>query len=88
MGGGVARHLGDLQDVLLHETAVAVVKDKLAQGTPKAAWRETPAEFYVRLREVGPQITAKGGMDSLCRREWPQRIHDLVHDPTGDRLGK
>ena len=87
MGGEATRQPGDIQDVLLHETAVAVVRLELAQGIPRAVWRETPEEFNVRLPEVRQQITAKGGMDSLCR-EWPQRIHDLVHDPKGDRLRK
>ena len=66
---------------------MSLVKEKLVHCAPKKPWEETPEDFYARLRKVAQEINSGARMDELCR-EWPQRLHDLVHVTKGDRLRK
>ena len=77
----------DIPDVLLHETSISGLRSLLSESTPTKPWLETPEELQTRLQQVVRQINSEYDVDNLCR-EFPQRLHDLVHVTKGDRLKK
>jgi hypothetical protein len=77
---------GQLQDLMLHETAVSWMRVKLAQSLPKKPWWETLDSYRARLKTCAAQINAHHDVESLCK-ELPQRLRDL-DELEGDRLRK
>ena len=75
---------GNLQEVLLHETAVAWVRRREAVSQPLRPWKETPAEYAARLRSICQYINANFDVEGLCRK-FPERLQ-LVVDAEGDRI--
>ena len=75
---------GNLQDFLLHETAVAWIRYREKKSKPKVPWEETPAEVGQRLRAICQDINDNLEVDDLCRR-FPKRLQALV-DAKGERL--
>ena len=49
---------GALQEVMLHETAVAWCRYKLARCLPARPWLETPEEYRTRLKAAVAEINA------------------------------
>ena len=76
---------GQLQDFLLHETAMAWVRERLKKTVPKRPWSETVA-YHARLRTCAAHCNAKYKIENLCR-EVPWRIQELANRQ-GDRLPK
>ena len=78
----------DIADVLLHETAVSWIRQRLhATGTElKQPWRETPAELGKRLAGIVADINTKLDVHGLCM-EFPDRLETLKKRK-GDRLPK
>ena len=76
---------GNLQDVLLHETAVAWIRRRETRTRPEEPWKESPQDFGVRLRSIAQDINNKCNVEGLCR-QLPRRLVDLA-DRAGDRLG-
>ena len=77
---------GHLQEIMLHETAVAWCRYKLARCVPARPWLESVEEYGTRLKKVVAEINAEHNVDGLCR-ELPGRVAELVA-AKGGRLAK
>ena len=77
---------GQLQEVMLHETAMAWVRERLSKTQPKNKWEETVEMYHARLKDVASYINAQYDVEGLCW-ELPGRIDDL-NARKGDRLSK
>ena len=77
---------GALQEVMLHETAVAWVRYKLARCVPARPWLETAEDYGARLKAVVAEVNREHDLDSLCR-DLPNRAQ-LVRDAEGGRIAK
>ena len=86
MGADATRQPGDLKDLMLHETAVAWLDDRLTVTTPSAAWGESVDAFGSRLKQACEYINANHEVENLCR-ELPQRLLTL-RQKEGARLKK
>ncbi len=86
MGADASAQPGNLQELLLHETAVSWMRVGLAKTVPKECWAETLPAYRSRLKAVCANINAKHDVAGLCR-ELPERVADL-DQRKGDRLAK
>ena len=77
---------GQLQEVMLHETAVSWTRLRLTQTLPKRSWEETTEAYYTRLRTCAAYINEHYDVRGLCN-ELPARVAELERR-RGDRLGK
>ena len=79
---------GDISDVLLHETAMAWLRDRLHKSTAsvRKPWEETPTEVAARLQTVVAGINRDCDVSGLCM-EFPDRLLKL-RQSKGDRLKK
>lgn len=84
MGQNAQIQPGHMQEILLHETAVSWIRWRLAQTVPKECWKETPAQYESRLKQVVADINANLDVEGLCRM-LPERLQKLV-DSDGARL--
>ena len=75
---------GRLQEVMLHETAVSWIRDRLRKSIPPQPWLETPKEYESRLKCCCDYINENFNVDGLCRA-LPSRVNALVQNK-GDRL--
>ena len=71
---------------MLHETAVAWIRYKLAQCVPARSWLETAQDFRARIKAVVAEINRTHDVDSLCR-ELPGRVQQ-VKAAEGGRINK
>ena len=85
-GDDASMQPGQLQEVMLHETAVSWLRLRLTKTLPAQAWTETTDAYVARLKECAAYCNAHYDIDGLCR-ELPQRLEDL-EDAEGDRLAK
>jgi hypothetical protein len=83
-GDDAARQPGQLQDVLLHETAVAWLRHFLALSTPRQPWLETRQAYGDRLKEACRKANASYNVEDLCG-SFVKRVNDVVARK-GDRL--
>ena len=84
MGADASEQPGTLQELLLHETAMAWVRERLKKTVPKVPWQESNEAYGSRLKEVAAYINANYNVDNLCR-ELPDRVATLLKRK-GDRL--
>ena len=77
---------GQLQEVMLHETAVSWMRLRLARTVPRRSWEETVEAYRSRLKDCAAYINANYNIDSLCR-ELPDRVAEL-RKREGGRLAK
>jgi len=77
---------GQLQELMLHETAVSWVRDRLKKTLPRRCWEETEEAYGARLKEAASYINSTHDVEGLCM-EFPGRLRDLV-ERNGDRLAK
>ena len=77
---------GQLQDFLLHETAMAWMRDRLKKTKPRQAWTETVDAYRSRLKACAAYCNENYDVEGLCR-EVPGRLQELVKRQ-GDRLPK
>ena len=68
MGDDASQQPGALQEVMLHETAVAWVRYKLARCVPARPWLETPEDHGPRLKAVVAEVNREHDLESLCRQ--------------------
>ena len=68
---------GHMQELMLHETAVAWLRHRLEATVPKKSWEETPAAFAARLRTCCAYINRHHDVRGLCRA-FPRRVEDLL----------
>ena len=86
MGNNGSRQPGDLKDLMLHETAVAWLTNRLKLTTPVASWNETPEDFGARLRQATDYINSHYDVEGL-QRGLPARLEEL-DNRKGGRIGK
>ena len=84
MGDDAGKQPGSLQEVLLHETAVAWIRCRLACTVPAKCWEETRQEYSTRLKRCCEHINDEHDVDALCRA-FPKRCKKL-DDAQGCRL--
>jgi hypothetical protein len=77
---------GSIGDVLLHETAVAWIRQRLIVTTPQQSWKEDHKKYGERLRDICRYINDNYYVAGLCR-EFPDRLRELKKR-SGDRLTK
>ena len=75
---------GDLQDMMLHETAVAWIRLRQKVTVPAKPWEETVEDFTERMKGIAAYINENYDVEGLCR-ELPDRLEELV-EREGDRL--
>ena len=75
---------GNLQEVLLHETAVSWIRRREALNRMAKPWEETPEQFATRLKAVVQEINDTLNVEGLCRA-FKQRVQKLL-DRDGDRI--
>ena len=84
MGEDASRQPGDLKELMLHETAMAWVVERLKVTRLAKPWEETEVAFGERLREVAEYINKNHDVTSLCN-SFLKRVKALL-DVKGDRL--
>ena len=72
---------GTLQEVMLHETVVAWVREREEKTQPKEPWKETREDFAIRLREINHYITANYSPNSLSYKGSYGVTFSSAHDP-------
>ena len=77
---------GQLQEVMLHETAVSWLRVRLTKTVPKRSWEETLEAYRSRLKDCAAHINGHHDVAGLCR-ELPARLVELDRRK-GDRLSK
>ena len=77
---------GALQELMLHETAVAWIRARLTQTVPKKAWEESVDSYGARLKACVAFINSHHDVSGLCRG-LPQRL-EALKQRRGDRLPK
>ena len=65
-GDDASAQPGNLQEVLLHETAVAWVRHREKTVRPVRPWEETPAQYATRLRSIFQDINDNLDVEGLC----------------------
>lgn len=86
MGDDASRQPSTLQDLMLHETAIAWVRKKMGTSTPPQPWLETKKQFKDRMLEACRQINEEYDVDGLCK-ELPNRLATFKNRE-GDTLKK
>jgi hypothetical protein len=86
MGDSAAKQPGHMQEVLLHETSVAWIRQRLAETTPKSCCLESVDAYGKRIKRVVDYINAHFDVEGLCK-DLPQRLDDLI-EAEGGRLKK
>lgn len=86
MGDDASEQPGELQELMLHETAVAWCRYRLARCVPTRAWLESSAEYARRLKGVVADINRSLDVEQLCR-DLPSRVSQLI-EAEGARLAK
>ena len=86
MGNDASEQPGALQEVMLHETAVAWCRYKLAKCVPARPWLETVPEYRARLKSVAAAVNTHHNVEGLCW-ELPQRV-EAVRLAEGARISK
>jgi hypothetical protein len=84
MHAGASVQPGHLQELMLHETAVAWLRYRLKMSLPPRCWEETPADFSARLRRCCAEVNAELEAGGL-RKRFPSRIQTLI-EKKGGRL--
>ena len=77
---------GALQELMLHETAMAWLRLRLAKTTPPRAWEETVDAFCARLTKCCAYINEHYDVEGLCRG-FLERV-ELLRELEGGRLKK
>ena len=77
---------GQLQEVMLHETAVSWMRTRLAETVPPEAWKETREEYGVRLKRRCEAINKDCNIEALCRGLL-RRIR-MLQEQAGGRINK
>ena len=75
---------GNLQEVMLHETAVSWIRRREATSRMSKPWEETPQQFTTRLKGIVQEINDTLNVDGLCRA-FKSRVDKLV-ERDGDRI--
>lgn len=85
MGEDAGKQPGQLQEMLLHETAVSWLRRRLGRSVPAECWKETREQYGARLKRCCDQVNQELDVDDLCRA-FPMRCKKL-DEAEGGRLG-
>ena len=77
---------GNLQEAMLHETAVAWIRYRLAKTVPPRPWEETEQEYAKRLKECVAYINEHHNVKGL-NMEFTQRVARIMA-ADGGRISK
>ena len=77
---------GQLQEVMLHETAVAWMRERLKKTLPTRSWAESSDDYGARLKACAAYINEEHDVAGLCLG-LPKRLAELDRR-RGDRLCK
>ena len=84
-GADASLQAPDMPDALLHETAVAMFRNRLRRERPAALpWEETQEQWACRGEKVVEWVNGNCNLDTLCRK-FPERLQQLLARG-GDRL--
>ena len=72
--------------MMLHETAVAWMRQRLTKTRPQQAWTETLEAYRSRLKACAAYINEHYNVQGLCH-DLPTRLRDL-DEVEGDRIRK
>jgi len=75
---------GNLQEVLLHETAVSWIRYREARQRAVRSWEETVGDFGTRMKRIVQDINDTLDVEGLCRAH-PKRVQAVI-DAEGDRI--
>ena len=84
MGDDASQQPGNLQELLLHETAVSWMRVRLSQSLPSQCWLETREDFGKRLKRCCDEVNNDLDVEGLCRA-FPKRVR-LCKERKGGRL--
>ena len=76
MGTDALVQPGNMQEIMLHETAVAWLRVRLAENVPARPWLETRADYTKRLKACCETVNKDLDVEGLCRA-FLRRIEDL-----------
>ena len=82
MGDDAGVQPGHMQEIMLHETAVAWIRGKLVQTLPAQCWLETRKQYESRLKRDVDDINAQFDVAGLCFG-LPDRLCELVSNKGG-----
>ena len=85
-GDDASAQPGNLQEMMLHETAVSWIRHGLTISTPKEPAEETRCEYASRLKAICSDINRELNVEGLCRG-FLKRVRALK-DAEGDRISK
>ena len=77
MGDSAAVQPGHMQEVMLHETAVAWIRCRLTKTTPSKSWLESRDAYEARLKRVVASINVELDVKGLCFK-LPDRLGRLI----------
>ena len=86
MGPDASVQPGCLQEAMLHETAMAWVRERLKKTMPHRPWEESVEAFGRRLKGVAGYINRHYDVHGLCM-DLPDRVAMLLQ-AQGDRIPK
>ena len=84
LGDNAQAQPGNMQEVLLHETAVSWMRLRLARTTPQRSWLETREQYGLRLKRCCQEVNDELDVEGLGR-DFPKRIK-LLKDGEGRRI--
>ena len=82
LGENASQQPGNIQEILLHETAVAWLRRRLAASVPEKAWLESREEYAARLRKCCEEVNGECDVEGLCRA-FMGRITKLLNRKSG-----
>ena len=84
-GNDATQQAPDMPDLLLHETAVGMFRNRMRKEKPiTVPWKESVAQWAERAQKVVEWMNERDGLDRLCRR-FPERVQQC-YDVAGERL--
>ena len=74
-------------DLWLHETAVSWIRERMKRTQPTTPWQESEAQLGKRLKAAAEHINTNHDVEGLCK-QFPDRLHELVHVTKGGKVKK
>ena len=82
MGDNASKQSGDAQEVMLHETAVALLRRRLTLTVPRKPWLETRDAYGARLKDQAAFINVRYNLEGLSK-EFPLRLQKVIDHDAG-----
>ena len=85
-GDNASAQPGNLQEVMLHETAVSWIRHQEGQTRPKEPWLESLEDYTSRMKGIAQDINNRLNVEGLCRA-LPKRVAKVI-EAKGDRISQ